>query len=71
MDESNVEHTMIHEMGHALGINGHTSGSTNIMFHRTNDSNKYILDLTNVDTRLLKQLYKENYDYDGYNDETE
>ena len=61
---SNVEHVILRELGHALGIHGHSNSSDDIMFPITNQNNDAILTLSETDVSLLNQIYMESFDYE-------
>ncbi len=54
-DFSEVEHTILHELGHALGLIGHSKGSTDIMYvpHQYG-----VTGLSKRDVETLRWLYK-------------
>ncbi|MCL1807845.1 MAG: matrixin family metalloprotease [Oscillospiraceae bacterium] len=47
------KNTSTHELGHALGWSGHSSGASTIMYAYGSS----VISLTNTDTRHLKQVY--------------
>jgi hypothetical protein len=54
MDENEVYHTILHEIGHAVGL-GHSKNPKDIMFPYLNPQQK---SLTNTDISQIKYLYR-------------
>lgn len=50
--------TIYHEMGHALGIWGHTSNPAHLMYIAYNDNNMYTTQLTYTELNNLKSIYE-------------
>lgn len=58
LDGSKFQRTALHEIGHALGLVGHTANPKDIMFYSTQGAGT--IKLSDADIERLRRLYKKN-----------
>lgn len=54
---SQVRWTMLHELGHALGLLNHSTNPSHIMYYNCNSNNRELTTLTDAEIYNLQLLY--------------
>ncbi len=61
MDDSEMRNACLHEIGHALGFQGHSPNPNDIMFFSTTSTGRSPKKISTRDINTLKKFYKSDY----------